>query len=211
MSKVQEVAKAVEFGKVKVVADLVKEALAEGATAQEILNTGMIGAMSVVGEAFKNDEIFVPEMLMAARAMKAGVEVLTPHLKEAGTEPIGKLIIGTVAGDLHDIGKNLVAMMIEGAGFDVIDLGVDVSAEKFVEALKANPDVKVLALSSLLTTTLPAVKAAIEAVVAGGVRDNVKIMVGGAPVTQEFANEVGADGYAEDAASAAELAKSLLN
>src|SRR5690554_7118853 len=109
MSKVQEVAKAVEFGKVKVVADLVKEALAEGATAQEILNVGMIGAMGVVGEAFKNDEIFIPEMLMAARAMKAGVEVLTPHLKEAGSEPVGKLIIGTVAGDLHDIGKNLVA------------------------------------------------------------------------------------------------------
>ena len=211
MSKVQEVAKAVEFGKVKVVADLVKEALAEGATAQEILNEGMIKAMAAVGEAFKNDEIFVPEMLMAARAMKAGVEVLTPHLKEAGAEPIGKLIIGTVAGDLHDIGKNLVAMMIEGAGFEVIDLGVDVPAEKFVEAINANPDAQILALSSLLTTTLPASKATIEAVVAAGLRDKVKIMVGGAPVTQEFADEVGADGYAEDAASAAELAKSLLN
>ncbi|HAA37793.1 MAG TPA: cobalamin-binding protein, partial [Firmicutes bacterium] len=164
-----------------------------------------------VGEAFKNDEIFVPEMLMAARAMKAGVEVLTPHLKEAGAEPIGKLIIGTVAGDLHDIGKNLVAMMIEGAGFEVIDLGVDVPAEKFVEAINANPDAQILALSSLLTTTLPASKATIEAVVAAGLRDKVKIMVGGAPVTQEFADEVGADGYAEDAASAAELAKSLLN
>lgn len=211
MSKVQEVAKAVEFGKVKVVADLVKEALAEGATAQEILNVGMIGAMGVVGEAFKNDEIFVPEMLMAARAMKAGVEVLTPHLKEAGSEPVGKLIIGTVAGDLHDIGKNLVAMMIEGAGFEVMDLGVDVPAEKFVEALKANPDVKVLALSSLLTTTLPASKATIQAIVDAGLRDSIKIMVGGAPVTQEFADDAGADGYAEDAASAAELAKSLLN
>ncbi|MGI6659674.1 MAG: cobalamin B12-binding domain-containing protein [Dethiobacteraceae bacterium] len=211
MSKVQEVAKAVEFGKVKVVADLVKEALAEGATAQEILNEGMIKAMAAVGEAFKNDEIFVPEMLMAARAMKAGVEVLTPHLKEVGAEPIGKVIIGTVAGDLHDIGKNLVAMMIEGAGFDVLDLGVDVPAEKFVEAINANPDAQILALSSLLTTTLPASKATIEAVVAAGLRDKVKIMVGGAPVTQEFADEVGADGYAEDAASAAELAKSLLN
>jgi corrinoid protein of di/trimethylamine methyltransferase len=211
MSKVQEVAKAVEFGKVKVVADLVKEALAEGATAQEILNEGMIKAMAAVGEAFKNDEIFVPEMLMAARAMKAGVEVLTPHLKEVGAEPIGKVIIGTVAGDLHDIGKNLVAMMIEGAGFDVLDLGVDVPAEKFVEAINANPDAQILALSSLLTTTLPASKATIEAVVAAGLRDKVKIMVGGAPVTQEFADEIGADGYAEDAASAAELAKSLLN
>ena len=171
----------------------------------------MIKAMAAVGEAFKNDEIFVPEMLMAARAMKAGVEVLTPHLKEVGAEPIGKVIIGTVAGDLHDIGKNLVAMMIEGAGFDVLDLGVDVPAEKFVEAINANPDAQILALSSLLTTTLPASKATIEAVVAAGLRDKVKIMVGGAPVTQEFADEVGADGYAEDAASAAELAKSLLN
>lgn len=211
MSKVQEVAKAVEFGKVKVVPELVKEALAEGTAAQEILNVGMIGAMAIVGEAFKNDEIFVPEMLMAARAMKAGVEVLAPHLKEAGAEPIGKLVIGTVAGDLHDIGKNLVAMMIEGAGFEVIDVGVDVPAEKFIEVLKANPDVKILALSSLLTTTLPASKATIQAIVDAGLRDSIKIMVGGAPVNQEFADDAGADGYAEDAASAADLATSLLN
>ena len=209
MSKIEEVAAAVEKGKVKIVAGLVQEALDEGASAAEILNTGMIGAMAVVGEKFKNNEIFVPEMLIAARAMKKGVEVLTPLLKAAGTESAGKLILGTVAGDLHDIGKNLVGMMIEGAGFEVIDLGVDVPAEKFIEAMKENPDCKIVALSALLTTTMPAIKDTIDAIVAAGLRDTVKIMIGGAPVTQAFADEVGADGYSEDAASAAELAKKL--
>jgi methanogenic corrinoid protein MtbC1 len=169
----------------------------------------MIGAMAVVGEKFKNNEIFVPEMLIAARAMKKGVEVLTPLLKAAGTESAGKLILGTVAGDLHDIGKNLVGMMIEGAGFEVIDLGVDVPAEKFIECMKENPDCKIVALSALLTTTMPAIKDTIDAIVASGLRSTVKIMIGGAPVTQAFADEVGADGYSEDAASAAELAKKL--
>lgn len=210
MSKVEEIAAAVENGKVKKVAGLVEEALAEGISATEILNTGMIGAMGVVGEKFKNNEIFVPEMLIAARAMKKGVEVLTPALKEAGSEPVGKLILGTVAGDLHDIGKNLVGMMIEGAGFNVIDLGVDVPADKFIECMKENPDCKIVALSALLTTTMPAIKNTIDAIVAAGLRDTVKIMIGGAPVTQAFADEVGADGYSEDAASAAELAKKLL-
>ena len=209
MSKLEEVAAAVEKGKVKIVAGLTQEALDEGFSAAEILNTGMIGAMAVVGEKFKNNEIFVPEMLIAARAMKKGVEVLTPLLKAAGTESKGKLILGTVAGDLHDIGKNLVGMMIEGAGFEVLDLGVDVPAEKFIEAMKENPDCKIVALSALLTTTMPAIKDTIDAIVASGLRDTVKIMIGGAPVTQAFADEVGADGYSEDAASAAELAKKL--
>lgn len=210
MSKVQEIAAAVENGKVKIVAGLVEEAIADGVAAAEILNIGMIAAMGSVGEKFKNNEIFVPEMLIAARAMKKGIEVLTPKLKEAGTEPVGKLIIGTVAGDLHDIGKNLVAMMIEGAGFEVLDLGVDVPADKFIEAMKENPGVKVVALSALLTTTMPALKDTVEAIVASGLRDTVKIMIGGAPVTQAFADEIGADGFSEDAASAAALAKSLL-
>ena len=210
MSKVEEIAAAVENGKVKKVAGLVQEALDEGISATEILNTGMIGAMGVVGEKFKNNEIFVPEMLIAARAMKKGVEVLTPALKEAGSEPVGKLILGTVAGDLHDIGKNLVGMMIEGAGFNVIDLGVDVPADKFIECMKENPDCKIVALSALLTTTMPAIKNTIDAIVAAGLRDTVKIMIGGAPVTQAFADEVGADGYSEDASSAAELATKLL-
>ncbi|NLV49880.1 MAG: cobalamin-binding protein [Clostridiales bacterium] len=210
MSKVQEVAAAVENGKVKIVAGLVQEALDEGCAADEILNVGMIGAMAVVGEKFKNNEIFVPEMLIAARAMKKGIEVLTPVLKAQGAEPVGRLILGTVAGDLHDIGKNLVGMMIEGAGFEVIDLGVDVPAEKFIEAMKENPDVKIVALSALLTTTMPAIKDTIDAIVASGLRDTVKIMIGGAPVTQAFADEVGANGYSEDAASAAQLATKLL-
>ena len=209
MSKLEEVAAAVEKGKVKIVAGLTQEALDEGYSAAEILNTSMIGAMAVVGEKFKNNEIFVPEMLIAARAMKKGVEVLTPYLKAAGTESKGKLILGTVAGDLHDIGKNLVGMMIEGAGFEVIDLGVDVPAEKFIECMKENPDCKIVALSALLTTTMPAIKSTIDAIVAAGLRDTVKIMIGGAPVTQAFADEVGADGYSEDAASAAELANKL--
>ena len=209
MSKLEEVAAAVEKGKVKIVAGLTQEALDEGFSAAEILNTGMIGAMAVVGEKFKNNEIFVPEMLIAARAMKKGVEVLTPYLKAAGTESKGKLILGTVAGDLHDIGKNLVGMMIEGAGFEVIDLGVDVPAEKFIECMKENPDCKIVALSALLTTTMPAIKSTIDAITAAGLRDTVKIMIGGAPVTQAFADEVGADGYSEDAASAAELANKL--
>ena len=209
MSKLEEVAAAVEKGKVKIVAGLTQEALDEGFSAAEILNTGMIGAMAVVGEKFKNNEIFVPEMLIAARAMKKGVEVLTPYLKAAGTESKGKLILGTVAGDLHDIGKNLVGMMIEGAGFEVIDLGVDVPAEKFIECMKENSDCKIVALSALLTTTMPAIKSTIDAIVAAGLRDTVKIMIGGAPVTQAFADEVGADGYSEDAASAAELANKL--
>lgn len=209
MSKLQEVATAVEFGKAKIVAGLVQEALDEGIEPAVILNEGMIGAMAIVGEKFKNNEIFVPEMLISARAMKKGVDVLKPLLVNSGVESAGKVIIGTVAGDLHDIGKNLVTMMIEGAGFEVIDLGVDVPPEKFVEAIKDNPDVKVVALSSLLTTTMPAIKTTIDAIVDAGVRDNIKIMIGGAPVTQAYADEVGADGYSEDAASAAELAKKL--
>ena len=209
MSKLEEVAAAVEKGKVKIVAGLTQEALDEGFSAAEILNTGMIGAMAVVGEKFKNNEIFVPEMLIAARAMKKGVEVLTPHLKAAGTESKGKLILGTVAGDLHDIGKNLVGMMIEGAGFEVIDLGVDVPAEKFVEAIKENPDCRVVGVSALLTTTMEAMRVTVKAIIDAGLQSQVKIMVGGAPITPEFAAEIGADAYTPDAASAATKAKEL--
>jgi methylmalonyl-CoA mutase cobalamin-binding domain/chain len=209
MSKIEEISAAVETGKMKIVTGLVEEALAEGISAEEILNKGMIEAMGSVGEKFKNGEIYVPEMLIAARTMKKGIEVLTPALKSSGVEPIGKFIIGTVAGDLHDIGKNLVAMMIEGAGFEVIDLGVEVSADKFIEALKENPEVKIVGLSSLLTTTMPAMRETVKAIKASGPSD-VRIIVGGAPVTQNFADEIGADGYSEDAASAAVLVKSLV-
>lgn len=210
MSIVKEIAAAVEAGKSKQVGGLVEQALAEGIEASVILNEGMIKAMGVVGEKFKNNEIFVPEMLIAARAMKKGVEVLTPALAKGGVEPIGKLILGTVAGDLHDIGKNLVGMMIEGAGFKVLDLGVDVPPEKFIEVMKENPDCKIVALSALLTSTMPAITSTIKAIEESGLRGTVKIMVGGAPVTQAFADEIGADGYSEDAASAAELALKLL-
>ena len=209
MSKINEVAELVEKGKAKLVGAAVQAALDEGDDPTAILNEGMINAMGVVGEKFKNGEIFVPEMLVAARAMKKGVEVLKPHLASGSAGALGKVIIATVSGDLHDIGKNLVAMMIESAGFEVIDLGVDVPTSKIVECYKENPDTKIIALSALLTTTMPALKETVEALNAEDFRGNIKIMVGGAPITQAFADEIGADGYSEDAASAATLAKSL--
>lgn len=210
MSKIQEIAAAVESGKAKVIGSLVQEALEAGCDPTEILNSGMIDAMGAVGEKFKNNEIFVPEMLVAARAMKKGVEVLKPHLASGAAGAAGKLIIGTVAGDLHDIGKNLVAMMLESAGFEVIDLGVDVPTEKFVEAITANPDTKIVALSALLTTTMPSLKATVETLNGSDFRENIKVMIGGAPITQEFADEIGADCYTADAASAAEAAKKIV-
>ena len=209
MSKLQDVENAVVSGKSKLVAGLVQEALDEGCSAPDILN-GMINAMGIVGERFKKNEIFVPEMLVAARAMKKGVDVLKPHLASGSAGVCGKAIIGTVAGDLHDIGKNLVAMMIESAGFEVIDLGVDVPVEKFIETVKANPDVKIVGCSALLTTTRPALKSTVEALNAEDFRSHIKVMVGGAPITQEFANEIGADAYTPDAASAAQKAKELV-
>ena len=176
----------------------------------ELLNKGMISAMDEVGAKFKAGEIFVPEMLVAARAMKKGVEVLKPHLATGVAGAAGKVVIGTVAGDLHDIGKNLVAMMLESAGFEVIDLGVDVAKEKFVEAVEANPDTKIVCCSALLTTTMPALKEAVAALNDAPFRSKVKVMVGGAPITQEFADEIGADAYTEDAASCAQRAKELV-
>ncbi len=196
-------------GKAKLVPAAVQEALDEGCAAQDLLDT-MIAAMDVVGENFKNGEIFVPEMLISAKAMKKGVEVLKPHLTTGAAGALGKVIIGTVAGDLHDIGKNLVAMMIESAGFEVIDLGVDVPVEKFIAAAEENPDVKIVACSALLTTTMPALEATVAAINAASWRGNVKVMVGGAPITQEFADKIGADAYTPDAASAAKRAKELV-
>lgn len=209
MSKLEEIAQAVEGGKLKIVPGLVEEALAEGIDPLVILNEGMIATMGIVGNKFRDGEIFVPEMLIAAKAMKKGVDVLKPRLSSQAGTSLGKCIIGTVAGDMHDIGKNLVSMMIESAGFEVIDLGVDVAPETFVEALKQNPDTKILALSALLTTTMPAMKTAIE-VIEASVDRKFKIIVGGAPITQEYANQIGADGYAPDAGGAAAVAKSLI-
>jgi methanogenic corrinoid protein MtbC1 len=208
MSKIEEIAQVVEAGKSKLIEGLVAEALNEGIEPLRILNEGMIAAMGVVGEKFQKAEIFVPEMLVAARTMKKGVEVLKPKLGDTGGLSLGKCIIGTVHGDLHDIGKNLVALMIESAGFEVIDLGVDVTAETFLATIKANPDVKLVALSCLLTTTMPSLKEIAIAVKDSGIK-GFKLIVGGAPITQEFADQVGADGYSADAAGAANLAKKL--
>ena len=196
-------------GKAKLVPAAVQETLDEGVDASKILDT-MISAMDVVGENFKNGTIFVPEMLIAAKAMKKGVEVLKPHLASGAAGALGKVIIGTVAGDLHDIGKNLVAMMIESAGFEVIDLGVDVPVEKFLTAYEENPGAKIIACSALLTTTMPALQETVTALNAAPWRKNVKVMVGGAPITQEFADKIGADAYTPDAASAAKKAKELV-
>jgi 5-methyltetrahydrofolate--homocysteine methyltransferase len=187
----------------------VKAALESSTPAPEILQNGLIASMSEVGRLFEEGEYYVPEMLVAARAMQAGLEILKPILVEAGVEPVGKVVIGTVKGDLHDIGKNLVSMMLEGAGFAVRDLGVDVAPEKFVAAVQEGTDI--LGLSALLTTTMPSMVNTIQAIEHAGLRNRVKIIVGGAPVTAEYAKTIGADGYATDAGQAAKLAKSLVD
>ena len=175
----------------------------------EIVNNALIVGMSEIGELFKNNQIYVPEVLIAARAMQAGLTVVKPLLVDRDIKPIAKVAIGTVKGDLHDIGKNLVAMMMEGAGMEVIDLGIDVAPEKFVDAV-ITYGVDIVAMSALLTTTMPYMRETIEALEAAGLREQVKVIIGGAPVTQSFADEIGADGYSSDAASAAELAKALI-
>ncbi len=199
---------AVETGKLKQIQSVVKEALDAGAEPGEILNE-MVATMGVVGEKFQRNEIFVPEMLVSALTMKKGVGVLKPYLAGDDVTSMGKFILGTVAGDLHDIGKNLVGLMVESAGFEVIDLGVDVPAEKFVEAIRDTPDCHVVGVSALLTTTMEAMKQTVEAIKAAGLDAQVKIMVGGAPITPEFAASIGADAYTPDAGAAAVVAKEL--
>ena len=208
MSKIQEIFQAVENGKSKVIGGLVEAALTEGVDPMSILNEGMIAAMAVIGDKFQKAEIFVPEMLVAAKTMKTGVEVLKPKLGGAGIGGLGKCVLGTVYGDLHDIGKNLVSLMIESAGFEMIDLGVDVTAETFIQTIKDNPGVKIVGLSCLLTTVMPALKETTQKIKASGLT-GFKLIVGGAPITEDFAKQIGADGYAEDAAAAAALAKKL--
>jgi 5-methyltetrahydrofolate--homocysteine methyltransferase len=195
-------------GQQKIVTENVQAAIEAGLPPSQILNEGMIAAMAEVGQRFECGDYFVPEMLIAARAMQAGLAVLKPHLKESGVPSAGKVVIGTVKGDLHDIGKNLVAMMLEGAGFEIVDLGTDVSPEKFVEAVKTEA-AQFMALSALLTTTMPNMKNTIEALEAAGARGNVKVVIGGAPVTEAYANQIGADGYSPDASRAVALVKSL--
>ncbi len=186
----------------------VNAALADNIQANEILFNVMIPAMDEVGKLYEQGEYFVPEMLIAAHAMRSGLAVLKPHLKEDGVEPLGKIAIGTVKGDLHDIGKNLVSMMLEGAGFEIQDLGADVGPEKFIEAIQAGA--QIIGLSALLTTTMPQMKTVIDSIQAAGLRDKVKIMIGGAPVTKSYADQIGADGFASDASSSVALARTLI-
>ena len=204
-----EISAYLQQGRAKEVRALVQQALEEQVSPQDILNEGMLAGMQIIGIKFKKNEVFVPEVLIAARAMNAGLEVLRPVLINSGVKPIGKAIICTVAGDLHDIGKNLVKMMFEGQGIECLDLGVDVKTSTIIEKVEEyQPDL--VCLSALLATTMMEQKEVIEALIKAGLREQVKVLVGGAPVTQAFAEEIGADGYAMDAASAAELAKEIL-
>jgi len=209
MADLQALAEAVISGNKDESERLTSEAVDEGVGVESIINEGLIAGMSVVGVKFKNNEFYVPEVLIAARAMHAGMDIIKPLLTESGIKPRGTVAIGTVKGDLHDIGKNLVAMMLEGGGYEVIDLEVDVSPERFIEVVNEDgPDA--IGLSALLTTTMPSMKDTIDALEEAGVRDKVKVMIGGAPVTQNYADEIGADGYAPDAASAVDMIAQLL-
>jgi len=201
---------AILTGDAKKAEEVTKAALEADADPSELLQEHMIPAMGEVGRRFECNEYFVPELLIAARAMKTALVLITPRLAEAGAEPAGRVVIGTVQGDLHDIGKNLVASMLEGGGFQVVDLGVDVTPEQFVQAVKDN-NCSILALSALLTTTMTMMKAVIEALQAAGIRDRTKVMIGGAPITQQYANEIGADGYSDNASAAVALARKLAN
>ena len=207
MADLKALADAVIKGDQATAVEVTKAAIGEGMAAKQVLDEGLIAGMDVVGAAFKKNEVYIPEVLIAARAMKMAMEVLEPELAKAGVEPIGKLVIGTVQGDLHDIGKNLVAMMLKGAGFEVIDLGVDVPPEKFIEGVKAN-NAQIVGMSALLTTTMPGMEKTIKALKEAGI--TAKIMVGGAPVTESFAQKIGAEGFSPDAASAVDTAKSLV-
>lgn len=207
MADLKALAEAIIKGDQNTAVEITKSALKEGAAAKSILEDGLIAGMDVIGSRFKKNEVYIPEVLIAARAMKMAMELLAPALAKAGVKPRGKFVIGTVQGDLHDIGKNLVAMMLKGAGFEVTDLGVDIGPEKFIERARATSS-QLIGLSALLTTTMPSMEKTIKAIRAAGV--TAKIMIGGAPVTQGYADKVGADGYAPDAASAVDVAKRLV-
>ena len=208
MALIEEIRQAVIDGQAKVVVPKVEQALAEGMDANTILHQGLIDAMGEVGRLFEEGEFFVPEMLISARAMSAALAILRPYLVDQGVQPLGKVAIGTVKGDLHDIGKSLVAMMLEGAGFEIVNLGVDVAPEKFIEEVRKGA--QIVAMSALLTTTMPNMKTTVQALKDAGLREQVKVMVGGAPVTEAYAREIGADGYAPDASAAVRKAKELI-
>ena len=209
MSILNEISEKLQAGKAKEVKALVEQALADGVGAKAILEEGLLPGMSVIGDKFKNNEVYVPEVLISARAMKAGTDILKPHLADANVQPLGKISIGTVKGDLHDIGKNLVKMMMEGKGIEVVDLGVDVSPEQFLDSVK-NDGCTIVCCSALLTTTMGVMKDVVDIFVKEGIRDKVKIMIGGAPITDAYCKSIGADGYTADAASAADLAVEFL-
>jgi len=209
MADLKKLYDAVLNGDQKTSIAITQEALAEGVEPMELISNYMVPAMDEVGRLFEAEEYFVPELLLSGRAMKGSLAILRPLLAAAGTEPVGRVVIGTVKGDLHDIGKNLVASMLEGGGFEVVDLGADVSPEKFIEAVKTSK-ATIVCLSALLTVTMPSMRTTIDAFKNAGVRDQVKIMVGGAPVTAQYAEEIGADGYSENANSAVGLARSFI-
>lgn len=210
MTIINKISGAIEAGQMKTIGELIEEALAEDYSPVDVLHKGMIQAMDDVGEKFKNGEIFVPEMMVAAQTMKVGLSVLKPRLAGDNSVPTEKFIIATVEGDLHDIGKNLVGMMLESAGFEVIDLGTDVSPEKLVSTIKENPDCKIVGLSCLLTTTMPAMRETVATIADSGLNNQVKVVVGGAPISEEFAKEIGADAYASDAGVGVQIAKQLV-
>lgn len=209
MQDLKELSEAIIKGNAKAAKAIVEKAVAEKADPQMVVSKYMIPAMDVVGKKFEANEYFVPELLIAARAMKTALEILKPLLAAKGAKPVGKVAIGTVKGDLHDIGKNLVASMLEGGGFEIIDLGVDVAPEKFVAAIKEK-QANLVALSALLTTTMPSMKTVIEEMNKAGIRKNAKVMIGGAPVTQKYADEIGADGYSDNASGAVGMARKML-
>ena len=209
MVDLNNISESLQRGAAEKVEELVKKALEENLLPKDILENGLIKGMDIIGAKFKKNEVYVPEVLIAARAMHAGMSILRPKLAETGVKNIGTIVIGTVKGDLHDIGKNLVKMMLEGAGFEVIDLGIDVSTDKFVEAVKEHKP-NIIAMSALLTTTMVNMPEVVKALEAAGLRDKVKIMIGGAPITQNYADQIGADGCSPDAASAVDKAKTFI-
>jgi 5-methyltetrahydrofolate--homocysteine methyltransferase len=209
MEILQKISEELQKGNYQEVPKLVQQALDAKIPPATILSDGLVAGMDIVGDKFRRDELFMPEVLISAKAMQAGMDILRPKLIEAGVKLAGKIVVGTVKGDLHDIGKNLVGMLLEGAGFQVIDLGIDVPSDKFIEAVKTHkPDI--IGLSALLTTTMPRMKEVIESLVEAGIRQTVRVVIGGAPVTEKFAKDIGADGYAPDAASAVEKTRELI-
>ena len=208
MTDWKELSDAILSGNAEKLKNLVQKALDAGKKPNEIMDNGLIAGMNIVGAKMEAGDMFIPEVLLCARTMSAGLDILKPLMTQDETDASGRLVIGTVQGDMHDIGKNLVATLLEGAGYNVIDLGTDVTPEKFVESVQKNK-ASALGMSALLTTTMPKMEETIQALKAAGIRDQVKVMVGGAPVTQEYADKIGADGYAPDAGSAVKLAKSL--